>query len=83
MNTAENNSTSSSNKPMAAYLVQRSKRTRYSFGSVWTEAVKEGTVSDKDKLLAHAVKLKVGTKSALKNLRMETLLAKVQKALAH
>lgn len=72
---------SEDNKPKAAYLVQRDSRKRYSFGNVWTEAVKEGKVSDKDKLVAHAVKLKVGARYSLAKLRFETLLAKVQKAL--
>jgi len=71
-----------STKARAAYLVQRDARKRFSFGKVWTEAVVAGAVSDKDKLVAHAVKLKAGKRSDLRKLRFETLLAKVQKALA-
>ncbi len=70
-------------KPRAAYLVQRDARKRFTFGKVWTAAVAAGTVSDKDKLVAHAVKLKAGRKSDLTKLRFETLLAKVQKAIAN
>lgn len=74
--------TSSSNKPKAAYLVQREARKRFSFGNAWKNAVLDGRVNDKDKLVAHALKLKVaGSKSKLRQLRMETLLSKVQSAL--
>lgn len=66
----------------AAYLVKRDARTRFSFGKVWTAAVQAGKVSDKDKLVAHAIKLKAGRASDLKKLKFETLLSKVQKALA-
>lgn len=69
-------------KPVAKYLVQRSQRTRFSFGKVWVAAVLNGDVSDKDKLVAHAVKLKAGRKYDLKKLKFETLLAKVQAKLA-
>jgi len=69
-------------KSKAAYLVQRDARKRFSFGQVWTNAVLAGEVSDKDKLVAHAVKLKAGSKSDLRRLKFETLLAKVQKALS-
>jgi hypothetical protein len=69
-------------KPTAKYLVQRAARTRYSFGKVWTAAVLEGKISDTDKLVAHAVKLKAGRKSDLKKLKFSTLLAKVQAKLA-
>lgn len=68
-------------KARATYLVQRDARKRFSFGKVWSEAVKAGQVSDKDKLVAHAIKLKAGKRSDLCKLRFETLLAKVQKAL--
>jgi len=71
-----------SNKPKAAYLVQRDARKRFSFGQVWINSVLAGNVSDKDKLIAHAVKLKAGSKSDLRRLKFDTLLAKVQKALA-
>ena len=69
-------------KARAAYLVQRDARKRFSFGKVWTEAVKAGEVSDKDKLVAHGVKLKAGRKYDLSKLRFETLLAKVQAKLS-
>ena len=66
----------------AAYLVQRDARKRFSFGPTWTAAVTAGTVTDKDKLVAHAVKVKAGRKSDLSKLRFTTLLAKVQAKLA-
>ena len=69
-------------KAKAAYLVQREARTRFTFGKVWNQAVVEGTVTDKQKLVAHAVKLKAGRKYDLNKLKFETLLQKVQKALA-
>lgn len=69
-------------KPLAAYKVKQNGRTRYSFGKVWTQNVADGKVSDKAKLVAHAVKLKAGRKSDLAKLKFDTLLAKVQKALA-
>jgi hypothetical protein len=65
-------------KTPAKYLIQRAARTRYSFGKVWTAAVMEGKITDTDKLVAHAVKLKAGRRSDLKKLRFSTLLAKVQ-----
>ena len=58
-----------------------SDRKRFSFGPVWTAAVIAGKVTDHEKLIAHAVKLKVGAKSDMKRLRFETLLAKVAAAL--
>jgi hypothetical protein len=60
---------------------QRLARKRFSFGKVWTAAVKEGKVTDRAKLVEHGVKLKAGKRYDLKQLRFETLLAKVQKAL--
>jgi hypothetical protein len=69
-------------KARAAYLIQRDARKRFSFGKVWEAAVQKGEVTDKDKLVAHAVKLKAGRKYDLKKLKFETLLAKVQKALS-
>ena len=69
-------------KGRAAYLVQRDARKRYSFGKVWEQNVAEGKVSDRAKLLAHAVKLKAGDKSKLAKLSMPTLLAKVQAKLS-
>ena len=69
-------------KPKAAYLVQRDNRKRFSFGPAWMNAVLGGVVNDKDKLVAHAIKLKVGRKSDLSKLKFATLLAKVQNALS-
>lgn len=65
-------------KARAAYLVQRDARKRFSFGKVWVEAVIAGTVTDQDKLVAHAVKLKAGRKGDLSKLKFATLLGKVQ-----
>lgn len=61
---------------------QRAARKRFSFGKVWNAAVMAGKVTDKNKLVAQAVKLKAGRKYDLNKLKFETLLAKVQKALA-
>lgn len=61
---------------------QRAARKRFSFGKVWNAAVMTGKVTDKNKLVAQAVKLKAGRKYDLNKLKFETLLAKVQKALA-
>lgn len=61
---------------------QRAARKRFSFGEVWNAAVMTGKVTDKNKLVAQAVKLKAGRKYDLNKLKFETLLAKVQKALA-
>lgn len=65
-------------KPVAKYLQQRAKRQRFSFGPAWAKAVLDGAVSDKDKLVAHAVKLKAGRRADLSKLKFATLLAKVQ-----
>ena len=69
-------------KTKAAYLIQRENRKSFTFGKVWNKAVQEGKVSDKQKLVAQAVKLKVGRKWDMNKLKFETLLMKVQKALA-
>lgn len=61
---------------------QRAARKRFSFGKVWNAAVLAGKVTDKNKLVAQAVKLKAGRKYDLNKLKFETLLAKVQKALS-
>lgn len=66
---------------VAKYKVQRAKRTRFSFGNVWLNAVLAGVVNDHDKLIAHAVELKIGRKYDLAHLKFETLLSKVQAAL--
>lgn len=56
-------------------------RKRYSFGPVWTAAVVAGTVKDHEKLIAHAVKLKVAARSDAARLKFETLLGKVAAAI--
>lgn len=61
--------------------ITTTNRKRFSFGPVWIEAVKAGSATDHEKLIAHAVKLKVGTKSDMKRLRFDTLLGKVGSAL--
>lgn len=63
---------------VAKYKTQRAKRTRFSFGNVWLNAVLAGVVNDHDKLIAHAVELKIGRKYDLAHLKFETLLSKVQ-----
>lgn len=73
---------SSAAAPKAAYLQKQDARKRFSFGKVWIQAVLAGKVSDKDKLVAHAVKLKAGRKSDLKKVKFDTLLGKVQRALS-
>ena len=69
-------------KTKAAYLIQRENRKSFTFGKVWNKAVQEGKVTDQQKLVAQAVKLKVGRKWDMNKLKFETLLMKVQKALA-
>lgn len=56
-------------------------RKRFSFGPVWQAAVISGKVKDHDKLIAHAIKLKIGGKSALKGYKFETLREKVAAAI--
>ena len=56
-------------------------RKRFSFGPVWSAAVIAGNVKDHEKLIAHGIKLKVGSRSTLKTLKFETLLGKVATAL--
>lgn len=53
-------------------------RKRFSFGPVWNAAVIAGKVTDHDKLIAQAVKLKIAAKSDAKRLKFATLLQKVQ-----
>lgn len=60
---------------------QQAARKRYSFGPVWSKNVVAGNVKDHDKLVAHGVKLKVGTKSALSKITLETLIARVGEAI--
>jgi len=67
---------------VAKYKAQRAQRTRYSFnGNGWLNKILAGNVDDHAKLVAHAVKLKVGRKYDLSKLRQDTLIAKVQAAL--
>lgn len=69
-------------KARAAYLVKQDNRVRYSFGKVWNATVLEGKVHDKQKLIAQGVKLKVArSRSDVRKLKFETLLARVQTAL--
>lgn len=58
-------------------VAQRAARKRFSFGPVWNKAVIAGTATDADKLLAQAIKLKVGARSDLKKLKLATLRTKV------
>lgn len=58
-------------------VAQRAARKRYSFGPTWNAAVVAGKASDAAKLLAQAIKLKVGAPSDLKKLKVVTLRAKV------
>jgi hypothetical protein len=58
-------------------VAQRASRKRFSFGPVWNAAVIAGKVTDEAKLLEHAVKLKVGSRSDLKKLKLATLRTKV------
>lgn len=58
-------------------VAQRAARKRFSFGPTWTKAVIEGKATDVAKLVEHAVKLKVGSRSDLKKLKLATLRSKV------
>ena len=58
-------------------VAARLARKRFSFGPTWNTAVVAGTATDQAKLLAQAMKLKVGAPSDLKKLKLETLRAKV------
>ena len=72
---------------MTATNTQVTTRKRsFSFGPVWSAAVVAGKVSNREtlaheKLIAHAVKLKIGSRSNIKRLKFDTLLAKVAAAL--
>lgn len=66
---------------MTEMTMSEPARKRFSFGPVWNAAVIAGTVKDHEKLIAHAVKLKVAARSDAKRLKFETLLAKVSAAL--
>jgi len=63
------------------YLVQREKRERFSFGNTWLNAVLAGFVTDKEKLVAHGVQVKAGTKEELEALSIEAMLPIVQAAI--
>lgn len=65
----------------AAAAAAEESRKRFSFGPVWSKNVIAGKVKDHEKLLAHAVKLKIGTKSELKRISLERLIAKVGETL--
>lgn len=58
-------------------VAQRASRKRFSFGPVWNKAVVEGKATDVAKLVEQAVKLKVGSRSDLKKLKLATLRTKV------
>jgi hypothetical protein len=79
--TVETVTTTETVKPRAKYLVQREGRKRFTFGPAWINAVLGGVVNDKAKLVAHAVKLKVGAENDLKDLTIADLLPKVQEAI--
>ena len=68
-------------KPKAKYIEKREKRTKFSFGKVWCNNVLAGKVNDKPKLVAHAVKLGVGSELDMDQLDFSDLLLKVQEAL--
>jgi hypothetical protein len=56
---------------------------RFSFGPVWSAAVVAGTIKSQshEKLIAHAVHLKIAARSDAKRLKFDTLLAKVAAAI--
>lgn len=58
-------------------VAQRASRKRFSFGPVWNKSVIEGKATDVAKLVEQAVKLKAGSRSDLKKLKLVTLRAKV------
>lgn len=66
---------------IAATAIANANRKRFSFGAVWNAAVIAGTVTDHDKLIAHAIKLKVAGRSDAKRLKFETLRTKVAAAI--
>jgi hypothetical protein len=58
-------------------VAQRASRKRFSFGPVWNASVIAGTATDVAKLVEQAVKLKAGSRSDLKKLKLVTLRTKV------
>ena len=65
-------------KPIPKYVLQREKRQRFSFGTVWCNAVLNGTAKDKAKLVAHGIKLEVASAKELQAMDLETLISRVQ-----
>lgn len=59
----------------------KADRKRFSFGPVWNAAIIAGKIKDHEKLIAHAVHLKVAAKSDAVAHTFEDLLAKVKTAL--
>ena len=62
------------------------KAKRFTFGPVWTAAVRKGDEkflgTHREKLVAHAVSLKIGARSDLSKLKLTTLIARTQAKLA-
>lgn len=58
-------------------------RKSFSFGPVWGKAVLAGKITDHDKLVAHAIRLKIGPRSDVSCLQFDELLKKVQTKLMH
>lgn len=54
-------------------VVAKQKRKRFSFGRVWEKAVISGEAVDFDKLVAHAMKLQLGSKAELRQLDISAL----------
>jgi hypothetical protein len=61
------------------------KAKRFTFGPVWTASVRKGNekylAAHREKLIAHAVTLKIGARSDLVKLKLSTLIARTQAAL--
>lgn len=62
---------------MTASAKTTAQRKRFSFGPVWAAAVIAGKITDHDKLIEHAIKLKIAPRSDAKRLKFETLRQKV------
>jgi len=58
-------------------VAARAARKRFSFGKVWNAAVVAGKATDVAKLVEQGVRLKAGSRSDLKKLKLATLRAKV------
>ncbi len=63
-------------------VAARAARKRFSFGPTWNAAVIAGKATDQAKLVAQGVKLKAGSRSDLKKLKLATLRTKVAAKLA-